>query len=75
MQASLRSSRAADGCTGVLRMARSTHLRHLAQCVEGMVVSIVHTLDVRVCHDNVWQELKVHKSPGKALWELQQQLC
>ena len=35
-----------------------------------MMVGIVHALDVRVCHNNVRQELKVHESARKALGEL-----
>lgn len=36
-----------------------------------MVVRIVDTLYVRICHNNVWQELKVQESASEALWELQ----
>ena len=47
------------------------YLWHLTQGMKGMMVSIVHALNVRVCYNNVRQELKVHEPPGKALGELQ----
>ena len=48
-------------------LLHSPDLREIMQCVKGMLVAVIHPLDMWVVDDYVWQELQVHQPSRKPL--------